>query len=114
VVLYFEDVKYIAWSGVFAALINSVINAYPNKKLLNYSYLEQLKDLTPSLIMSAVMFTAIYFLGLTLDNISPIILILFQIISGTIVYIGLAYVFKVEAFQYFWEIIKTPLIKGAK
>jgi O-antigen/teichoic acid export membrane protein len=41
-------------------VIATFINAFPNLKLLNYSYKEQWKDIMPSLILSLVMGAVIY------------------------------------------------------
>ena len=41
-----------AVSMACASVINSFVNAYPNKKLLNYSVFEQIKDIMPSFLLS--------------------------------------------------------------
>ena len=52
-----------AWGMVLSGAISSFINAYPNKKLLNYSYLEQWKDIIPSLLISLLMGLTVYVLN---------------------------------------------------
>ena len=39
----------------FTSIISGFVNAYANKKLLKYSFIEQFKDITPSLISSLLM-----------------------------------------------------------
>ena len=39
-----------AYSLVFVSLCSQIINAWPNKKLLDYSYFEQLKDILPNIL----------------------------------------------------------------
>ena len=39
----------------FSAILSSVINASPNKKLLNYGYKEQIMDMLPAIFLSVVM-----------------------------------------------------------
>ena len=56
-VFCFDSVLVIAAGSVVSTLIATFVNAAPNKKLLNYSYLEQVKDLLPSLGMTAAMGT---------------------------------------------------------
>jgi len=88
----------LALSEVASGIISSFVNAYPNKKLLNYGYGEQIKDILPSLILSLVMGVIVYlllFLGL-----SPLITMLLQIVVGALVYVGLALLFKLECFTY--------------
>lgn len=96
-------IELIAISQVVAGIIASFINAYPNKKLLNYGYGEQIRDILPSLLLSLVMGVIVYlllFLGL-----SPLITILIQIVVGSIVYVGLAFLFKLECFNYLVQIV---------
>lgn len=45
----------IAWGTLLSSVISTFINAYPNLKLLNYSYIEQLKDIMPSIMISLLM-----------------------------------------------------------
>ena len=45
----------IAVSLLIGELFSQIINAWPNKKLLGYSYFEQLKDIAPSIILAVFM-----------------------------------------------------------
>lgn len=102
-------VYYLALSENVSSIISSFINASPNKKLLNYGYGEQIKDILPSLLLSLVMGVIVYlllFLGL-----SPLITMLLQIVVGTIVYVGLALLFKLECFTYLVQTLLS-LVKG--
>lgn len=89
-------VMMIARCGV--AILSTFINAYPNKKLLGYSYLEQIKDMAPSIIISLVMMGVI--LPLTLLQITPILLMILQVVLGLSVYFGLAKLFRLESLEY--------------
>jgi len=64
------------------------LNASPNKKLLDYGFGKQLKDMLPSYICSAIMCIAA--LAVSLTGLSGILLLLVQIIVGVAVYIGLS------------------------
>lgn len=46
-------VFWIAFTMMITTVINSFVNAFPNKKLLNYSYWEQIKDLLPGAGLSS-------------------------------------------------------------
>lgn len=86
-------------------LIANFINARPNKRLIKYSYKEQLWDITPPLIMSLIMVGACYLVQFM--KLSAIITLIIQIIVGVIVYIVLSIIFKIEAFYYLIDIIKN-------
>jgi len=101
----------IAWGVLISGIISTFINAYPNNKLINYKYTEQLKDIVPSLLISLAMGILIYSSNfLTIPAWQTLI---FQILIGVIAYIGLAMVFKLECFYYLLDSIKV-VIKDRK
>ena len=89
---------------VVQGFISSFINAYPNKKLMNYSYFEQWKDLIPSFVLSLVMAVIVW--SMNFLQIEPLILLILQIIVGIMIYILLSKLFKVEVYAYFINTIK--------
>ena len=91
------------------SIISSFINAYPNLKLINYSYREQLEDIIPSAIISLIMGIIIY--PIKLLNIAPIVILILQIGIGIIVYIIMAKIFKLECFTYLLSILQELLKK---
>ena len=93
-------------NGVSGA-ISSFINAYPNKKLLNYSYLEQWKDIIPSLLISLLMGLTVYVLNFL--SIAEFLKLFVQIVVGVVVYILLAKLFKIECFNYLVNTAKDIL-----
>lgn len=101
----------IALGSVFGSIISTFINAYPNKKLLDYSYLEQLKDLAPSFVLSLIMGGFIYtFSFLPAQALTILVL---QIVSGIGIYIGLSKLFGLESFEYLVVTLKE-IIKGKR
>lgn len=104
-VFCFHSVYAIAASSVVSTLIGTFVNASPNKKLLGYSYLEQVVDLLPSLGMTAVMGVAVWAVGrLPLGNLPMLLL---QTAVGAGVYAGLSLLFKPEAYRNLVDMIKT-------
>lgn len=93
----------------FNTVLSSFINAYPNKKLLGYTYREQVKDIAPSFILSFVMVGII--LPVTLLPIAPILQMVIQVVVGICVYFGLAKLFKLECMEYMLNTIKGFLKK---
>lgn len=86
------------WLEVLSGVIASFVNAYPNKKLLDYSYLEQIKDLIPSILDAMFMGGVVW--GVGLININVIVLIILQIVIGACIYFGIAKIFKFECYEY--------------
>lgn len=95
-VFCFDSPLAIAMTGVVTGLIGCFVNASPNKKLVGYSYFEQMKDILPSFLMSFVMLAAVLAVGML--NITPILLILLQIVVGVAVYVGISAIFRVKPF----------------
>jgi len=100
----FYGVYAIALGGIVSGLISTVVNAYPNKKLLNYSYVEQWKDIMPSLLLSLVMGAVVY--SLKWLGLSPLITLIIQVFAGVILYVGLAWIFKLDCFRYLLSTVK--------
>lgn len=88
----------IATGGILAGFLASIINAFPNKKIINYSYLDQIKDVTPTLLISIVMLLVIYPIKYLIH--SNILLLFTQFILGVLVYLFLSIVFKNSTFIY--------------
>lgn len=88
-------------SGIFS----QIINAWPNKDLLGYSYLEQLKDIMPNILLAVFMGIIVYFINFL--HTPTIITLLVQIIFGAIIYIRGAKLLKIDSFEYVINIIKN-------
>ncbi len=108
------------WFGVFWLAIGSladcvlgqIVNAWPNKKLLNYGYLEQIKDILPVLILSLVMGGIVYCVNFAkLPNWATLLI---QIPLGIVIYIGGAILFKFESFTYCFGLLKSYFHKDKK
>lgn len=100
-VLCFDSVMAIAWGGVVSTLVSAVVNAHPNKKLLNYGYLEQMHDILPSVLLSLVMFGAVY--AMNALALPTVLLLALQVIAGVAVYGGLAILFRLESMQFLMQ-----------
>lgn len=98
-------VIWIAASSILGGIIGSFINAFPNKKLLNYGYFEQIKDLLPALLLSLVMGGIVYCIGFIPWN--SLIILIVQILVGITIYIGGSFIFKLESFHFILKTIKS-------
>jgi O-antigen/teichoic acid export membrane protein len=95
----------LAIGEVIASIISSFINAYPNKKLLLYGYGEQVKDILPSLALSLLMGVVVSILSIL--PFSPLVTMGIQVLTGALVYIGLAALFRMECFFYLIETLTS-------
>lgn len=97
-------VMVIALSQIVTSIISTFINASPNRKLLRYSYIEQIKDMIPSFASAIAMGILIYPFTFLIKN--SFLLIVVQVICGILIYIGITKVFKNDNLGYLIKIIK--------
>lgn len=95
----------IAYSLLVSCLTSQIINSWPNKKLLNYSYLEQLKDILPSIALAVVMGIIVFFVQYL--KINEFWILVIQVVLGAMIYIGGSYLFKLESFKYILSSLKS-------
>lgn len=106
------SVEAMAWSVLISSLLSQIINSWPNRKLLNYSYLDQLKDIIPTIIIACIM--GICLLPVNLLNISVGYKLLIQVVLGAVVYFALVKIFKVEAYDYIKKVLQGFKKNGKK
>ena len=99
----FISVEAMAYSLLISTLTSMIINSWPNKELLNYSFLEQMKDILPSIFLAVGMGAVVYFIGYLPLPTLP--LLLTQVICGGVIYIVGSEVFKLEPYVYVKEIV---------
>lgn len=92
------SVMAMALSLLVTSVLSQIINSWPNKKLMNYSYLEQLKDILPGILLAAFMGGCVYCVNFL--HLNSIITLLIQVPLGGLIYIGLSYLLKLESFTY--------------
>lgn len=103
---------WLAISVLISDIVGTFINAYPNRKFIDYKLHEQIRDAAPAFLISAVMCVAVYcvkFLGL-----SNILSLVVQVPLGIVIYVLLAVIFKLEAFSFFMDKLKAKLPFGKK
>lgn len=96
-VFCFDTPLAIAATGIFTTIISCFINAYPNKKLIDYSYFEQMKDILPSFLIAIIMCGVV--LSVQLLHMGTVVTLFVQIIIGVVLYITLSAVFRLEPFR---------------
>ena len=80
--------------NIVATILCLFINTYYTGKLINVGFLTQMKDLIPILLLSSIMYLAIYYANLFIENM--ILQIMIGGAIGAIIYLGGAFFFKFE------------------
>lgn len=85
------------------------VNAFPNKKVLDYSYKSQIKDIAPNCILATIMAAVVYYIGRFEMNMY--ISVIIQIFVGATIYFGVAYKIKNESLFYVFDYVKGRIRK---
>jgi O-antigen/teichoic acid export membrane protein len=100
---------YIAGAFALSSILGVFINSFPNKKMLDYGFFEQVKDVFPYLAMAGLMYLPIYFLNrLSWPSWA---LLLIDVVVGIAVYGGLTLLFKPFAYRYLLSAYQTRRLK---
>lgn len=97
-----------AYSLLVSTLTGMIINSWPNKRLLRYSYFEQMKDILPGILLAVLMGCCVYpiqWLGLP-----DIVTLLLQVPLGALIYIGASAVLHLESYEYLMDMVR-PFLK---
>lgn len=108
-VFYFHSAIAIMWGTVATIPFGLFVNAFPNKKIVGYSFTEQMRDIFPPLLLSVLMFCVVSVIGRAGLSIWGTLVI--QILTGVVFYAGVSALLKLESFSYTLGIIK-PYISG--
>lgn len=96
-----------AVSTLGTSLLSQLINSWPNRKLLDYKYIEQIKDILPSIGLSAFMGICVYCVNFL--NMSTLSTLIIQIAVGVIIYLVGAMLVNKELFIYCLNMAKGLL-----
>lgn len=99
------SVMAMAYSLLISGLLSQVINSWPNRYLLKYSYIDQIKDILPNIVMALIMGVFVYFINYL--NLSVLVSLMIQIILGGIIYLVLSIFTKNDSFTYLINILKN-------
>lgn len=103
---------WIAYGAVLSSILSQIINAYPNRKLLNYRYLDQLRDMLPQIALSCFMGTLVYCVQFL--NLGDWLTIGIQVPLGVLIYVLVSKIFRIDSFSYVLDLAKSYLHREKK
>lgn len=98
-----------AYSLLLSSVLSQIINSWPNRKLLGYGYLEQVRDFAPGILLAVLMGICVYFISFL--HLPTIVTLLIQFVVGAAIYIGVSAILKLEEFEYLLGMVKSFLEK---
>lgn len=105
------------WFGVMAMvysllltnLTGMIINSWPNKKLLNYSFKEQMIDIFPTISLAIIMGITISVVGFL--RLPDFLTLIIQVPCGAFIYIVGSKILHLDSFEYLLQIVKSFIEK---
>ena len=92
-----------ALSTLVNSLLCQLINTWPNRKLLDYSYADQIRDILPNLLLAAVMGGCVF--GVGLIGLPDWVTLLIQVVLGAALYAGLSAAVKNKSYRYLLDVL---------
>lgn len=97
-----------AYSLLLSSVLSQIINAWPNRKLLRYHYLNQLADILPALLLAYTMGLVVYCVQYLGWGDLPTLCV--QIPAGAAMYSLLSVTFRLEE----WNYLKNTVLHSVK
>lgn len=99
-----------ALGQLFCGVASLLINAWPNRRLLDYPYRQQLKDVLPVLVLSLAMAALVW--PVTLLHLPDAFTLLIQIPLGAFVYVLGSKLWKLDSFELILSMLRKMLRRG--
>lgn len=94
----------IAYAMIIEDFVGQIICTFPSKKLFHYSYVMQIRDITPQLFLTLFMGITVFLINYL--SINDAILLIIQILIGILIYIFGSLVLKIRSFKYLSNILR--------
>lgn len=108
-ITYRISVMAMGYSLLVSSVLSQLINTWPNWKLLNYRYLEQLMDILPTLLLAVSTGFCMWLVGLV--HLPDLVMLALQIPLGLAVYLTGSALLKLDTFEFLWNVVKPKLQK---
>ena len=97
-VFVLRDLHLIVAGSMLVRVLSPFINAAPNRRVIGYAYHEQVRDILPALLLSALAAAAAQ--AVALLGLSDPLTVLLQVVVMAVVYLGAAALLRVEELSY--------------
>lgn len=100
-------VEAVAWGAVISSYVNMIISTVVVGKLIGYGFFAQMKDLLPTVLLSAAMAAVVILIGML--QIHRTFLFVLQILLGAIFYVLVARLTRTDSYFYIISFVKDKL-----
>lgn len=102
-----QDVYLMVAMYMVTGVVSTFVNAYPNKRVIGYSYGEQLRDIAPAFALSAVAGGLALLCGSFVPN--DVLRIVVDVVVMAAAYLGLAKLLHLESLEYLLATVRDML-----
>lgn len=95
----------VALAFVLVWILDAITNGICVRKVLGYRFLEQLRDVVPNYVCSAMMVICVYLVGRLVDIL--ILKLMVQVLVGVISYVAVSAIIKNDSMAYILQMIKN-------
>lgn len=95
---FLGDVRALVASYLVTGVVSTFVNAWPNKRVIGYSYAEQVRDVAPAFLFSGIAAVAAVMVGSI--GLGAWLTFFSQVVIFALVYLGFAAALRLEAFTY--------------
>ncbi len=111
-IFLFDSPIMLASSEILCYVIATIVNVYPNKKLIGFKYRYLFFDMAPNLIISIIMCVCVNLINYV--NVNMYLQFALQVFAGMIIYVGLNLIIKNNSLFYVLNMLKSYLFKSKK
>ena len=106
----FADIRLLVLSYLFTDVVSTLVNAWPNKRVIGYAYGEQVRDIAPAFLLAGL--AAVPTLALAGLGLGAWATVALQASVFASTYLGLAALLRLEAFSYLISTARGLLAPG--
>lgn len=110
IIAIFFGIKAMILGMILLSFFAYYLNSYWSGRLINYSWIEQIKDILPSFMIAAVM-SSIVFIESIFFKLSPLPMLLIQLLTGAILTFSICEIIRFKDYLYIKEIVNDKLFK---
>ena len=109
-----DGVLALVWAFTLSFYLNIVINAFVNKRLINYGMISQIKDIFVYILLAGIVAIVTWIMSGLMHSLNQYLVMVIQIILYVILYLTASALLKLEGFVTYKEIIFERIIKRKK
>lgn len=102
----------VAISMALNNFVEMLIDILPNRKVINYSYAEQFKDIFPTFTLAIIMSICIY--PISILHLGSILQIILDVLIGAVVYLVGAYLLRLQPLFYLFNYLREVFFKKGR